>query len=133
MKTRYSWVMLPAPLLLMLPGLLIVPLKVSGFDGSLEAWARFMLLPVGIVTLAGAPVLLLTPQAEIYGDRYRTMGRRWSPWRVLGPGERLVICRNEVQIQRPDGSLKRTWVAKWLTAKRDWRRLEQWLPTIDRR
>lgn len=133
MKARYSWVMLLAPLVFMLPGLLIIPFKVSGFDGSPEAWARFALLPIGLVMLVGAPVVLLIPQAEIYGDRYRTMGRGWSPWRVLGPGERLVICRNEVQVQRPDGSLKRTWVAKRLTAKRDWRRLEQWLPTIDHR
>lgn len=131
MKVRHSWVMALIPALFMLVGFaFIAPLKAPGFDLAPETLAPVLLVPFGIGVILGLP-LMLVHWAEFYGDRVRTRGKRWGPWQVLKPGERFVICRNQVQIQRPDGSLKRTGLSKWASAKRDWRRIEHWLPTID--
>lgn len=131
MRVHNSWLMAVVPVpIIVVSFLLVVPFTAPEFDFSAKSVGLVVLVSGGFGLLTGLP-LRLFPRAEIYGDRLRGKGRGWGPWQVLGPGERFVICRNAVHIQRSDGSVKRTGLAKWSTAAKDWRRIEQWFPTID--
>ncbi|WP_100445112.1 hypothetical protein [Glycomyces xiaoerkulensis] len=50
---------------------------------------------------------------------------------VLRDGERFVISKRRVHLERGDGTLVPTTLREWLIARRDWRRIARMFPTID--
>ena len=130
MKIRSSLLAPLMPLLVLLPGvplfMLLKPEAVHSAEAQMTGALAGGALVVFLYLFA-----FCVPRAEIRRDGYRVNGRGWSPWKMLGHGERFVIYRNRIRIQRIGGTLESTTIAKWSTARRQWRRLELWFPTVD--
>lgn len=131
MKIYHSWAVLLYVLPFLLPVFLFLPLRDPGLDYFTLEWLTRSAGVAGIVLVACSPVLLI-PTGVVYADRLRiSRGRGPGVWHVLDAGERFVICRNAVHVQRPDGSLRRTELTRRTAARRSWRRIERWFPTLD--
>lgn len=105
---------------LIVPDLTFEGLALLGFVGALSL--------AGV--LLGALMLPFT-WMRLMEDRVMYRGRNgWEAPVRLEAGDRWVIAGNAVCAQRADGTLTKTPIAKWNTAKRDWRRLQSLLPAV---
>ncbi|SDD60934.1 hypothetical protein [Glycomyces harbinensis] len=85
----------------------------------------------GAVLLVGL-VVVRRPSMVIEGDRLLVRGAYgWSPRTVLAEGERWVVAGDRLCLQRGDGSLERTRIARRMVDRRDWERLRAAVPVLD--
>jgi hypothetical protein len=131
MKIYPSWAVLLYVVPFLIPVFLFLPLRDPDLDYFTLEWAARS-AGIAVIILAACSPVLLIPTGVVHSDRLRiSRGRGPGAWHVLGAGERFVICRDAVQVQRPDGSLQRTGLTRRTAARRSWRRIERWLPTLD--
>lgn len=87
----------------------------------------------GVVLHIGLSVVLWLPGLQLDGDRFLVRGKYgWTLKKTLEPDERWVIAEHQLCLQRRDGTLVKLRAPKWTVNRRDWARLEETLPVLDR-
>ena len=129
LKLRY-----PIGVSLLLGGLVLLASGFVAFFKGVETPTTVITVAIltGVVILVGA-IAASVPWGYVEPGRIEIKGRhRESVYlRTLGPGERFVIVGRRVYVDRADGSLEKTWVARWLCSRRVWRALRAMFPTVE--
>lgn len=77
-------------------------------------------------------IAVAIPTSKFVNDQIMIRSRYgWTTDLELQDGDRWVIVTGRVFMQRPDGTLKKTAIARRALARRDWKRLARMMPTID--
>ncbi|WP_199041875.1 hypothetical protein [Glycomyces salinus] len=101
------------------------------FEGL--AWLYGTAVAFGFGLLVGLIVVAM-PTSKLVDDRIMIRSRYgWTTDLELQEGDRWVIVNGRVCMERSDGTLKKSAIARWALAGRDWKKLEGMIPTVDRR
>lgn len=130
-------VRLPAKLAYVAATLLALTLAPLPFIDTASAPDTVLPVAVGLSVLAGAClagilVLCVVAWATVTETSFtvNALGHQSLQNRRLTDGQRFVITRDGLYVERPDGKLIRTPVVKRNTAPRDWARLEDAFPEV---
>ena len=133
MKLRSSlWI---APIAAPLGVLSMLPIPLVDQDVSYTSPGFWLAAAVvaGVLFIVALGVALWLPGMELEEDRFLVRGKYgWNLRQTLRVGERWVIAGNQLCLQRKDGSLVKLRVGAWAINRRDWAKLKESLPTLDR-
>lgn len=126
-----------APWISMLVGLpfAVVWLLMVAFGSELSfegpAWLYGTAVAFGVGLVVGL-IAVAIPTSRFVDGRIMVRSRYgWTTDLELQDGDRWVIVNGRVCMERSDGTLKKSAIARWALARRDWKRLEATIPTID--